>query len=114
MGVGIQIRSEKRAEAFILHLEGRLDAVSSPILEEAIIEVVEKNPKAVLLDFLKVDYISSAGLRVLLSNSKKLKSLHGSLVVYAMSDDVMEIVKMAGFEKVLTLANNENDALSKI
>ena len=113
MSGGIQIKSEKRGEAYILHLDGRLDAVSSPILEETIAECTQKAPRSILLDFSRVEYLSSAGLRVLLSNSKKMKASGGSLVIFGMTDEVMEIIKMAGFEKVLTLATSESDALNK-
>lgn len=111
MAVGIEITVEKREKALILHLVGRLDTLSSPILEQEMSKEIEKGEKEIFLDFSRVDYLSSAGLRVLLSNSKKLKMSQGKLVIYAMTDDVMEIVKMAGFEKVLNLSKSEKDAL---
>jgi anti-sigma B factor antagonist/stage II sporulation protein AA (anti-sigma F factor antagonist) len=64
-----------------------------------------------LLDFTQVDYLSSAGMRVLLQVSKKLKEKKGFLLVFSASDDVAEIIRMAGFDKVLHLTSTEKDAL---
>lgn len=108
---GIQIKNEKKENALIVHLEGKLDAVSSPILEEALAEDMQSGEKKIALDFSHVDYLSSAGLRVLLSNTKKLKANGGDLRIYGMNEDVLEIVKMAGFERVLQLHNSESEAL---
>ena len=113
MGGGVQIRKEQKGESLIFHLEGKLDAVSSPVLEDSIAHEIEQGQNHILLDFAQIDYLSSAGLRVLLSNTKKLKTRGGGLVVYGMMDDVLEIVKMAGFEKVLSLSTTETEALNQ-
>ena len=64
-----------------------------------------------LLDFSGVDYLSSAGLRTLLSASQKLKSKKGMLVLFSLSGEVEEIIKMAGFERVLHICSSEKEAL---
>ena len=111
MKSGIQIRNEKKESGLVVHLEGKLDAVSSPQLEEALASDIAAGEKNVILDFTGIDYLSSAGLRVLLSNTKKLHNTGGSLGIYGMLDDVYDIVKMAGFEKVLNLYSSEKEAL---
>ncbi|MDN3505008.1 MAG: STAS domain-containing protein [Rhabdochlamydiaceae bacterium] len=112
MKSGIQIKNEKKENALVVHLEGKLDAVSSPVLEDALCEDIQAGETKILLDFSHVDYLSSAGLRVLLSNTKKLKTNGGVLQIYGMLDDVLEIVKMAGFERVLNLHSSEEEALN--
>ncbi|MCF7852084.1 MAG: STAS domain-containing protein [Simkaniaceae bacterium] len=108
---GIQITNEKKDKSLILHLDGKLDAISSPILEDELAKDIESGETSILLDFSHIEYLSSAGLRVLLSNTKKLKTHGGLLKIFGMDDDVLEIIKMAGFERVLNLFNTEKEAL---
>jgi anti-sigma B factor antagonist/stage II sporulation protein AA (anti-sigma F factor antagonist) len=107
----LQISLEEVEHRVILRLDGRIDASSAPLLERKIDKLIEENHHYLLLDFLKVDYLSSAGMRVLLSTAKKLKSKKGDLVLFALSDDVAEIIKMAGFDKVLHICPSEKEAL---
>jgi anti-sigma B factor antagonist/stage II sporulation protein AA (anti-sigma F factor antagonist) len=65
----------------------------------------------IYLDFLRIEYLSSAGMRLLLSIAKKLKTKKGSLVLFSIGEEVMEIIKLAGFEKILLIFETEQDAL---
>lgn len=110
--MGLNISIEDKSGKKILHVEGRLDATSSPLLEERLSELIANNELHLLIDFSKVDYLSSAGMRLMLSNTKKQQAKKGSLVFYNLSEDVMEIIKMAGFEKILSIYPSEEDALA--
>ncbi len=109
--MGLEIDVEQVDKKIILRLEGRIDATTSPILERKMQSLLQEGHKDQILDFSKVDYLSSAGMRLLLSSSKKLKAMKGHLVIFSVQEDVMEIIKMAGFERVLTLCNLEQEAL---
>ena len=109
MSVSLNILEEIKDDKVILRLEGRLDASSSPILEGKLNELVGKK-KNLLVDFSKVDYLSSAGMRLLLASTKKMKSAQGKLIFFSISDEVMEIIKMAGFERILNICTNEQEA----
>lgn len=74
MGVGLSIELEEIEHRVILRLDGRIDAASAPILERKLNSLVEEDHLYLLLDFSRVDYLSSAGMRVLLSVSKKTAS----------------------------------------
>ena len=82
-------------------VEGRIDTTTAPKLEA---ELKESCPDAesVVLDFAAVDYISSAGLRVLLS-VQKLMSKRGGMKLTHVSDDIMEIFEVTGFNEILTI-----------
>ena len=67
-----------------------------------------------LLDFTDVDYLSSAGMRLLLSATKKLKAREGVLLLSGVGEEVMEIIKMAGFEKILAIFSSEKEALERL
>ena len=83
------------------YLEGRLDAVSSPQLEEAL-KPIYAEAETLVLDFAKLEYISSAGLRVLLSAQKKMQKKGGTIIKNANSD-IKEIFEVTGFADILTV-----------
>ena len=86
----------------ILALHGRLDTITSPRLQEALIPALDE-AKEVLLDFSNVAYISSAGLRVLLVGQKTANAKGASLSVSGVSEEVMEVLDMTGFSDILTI-----------
>lgn len=84
-----------------LKAEGRLDTVTAPMLEKEIKENIEGMEKLVL-DFAALTYLSSAGLRVVLS-AQKMMNKQGEMVVKHVSEAVMEIFEITGFCDVLTI-----------
>jgi len=111
--LGVKVKVEEKEGAVLIRLEGRIDAASTPVLENKIRALLDTKDR-ILFDFAKVDYLSSAGLRLLLSATKKLKSRGGHLVSCNIADDVMEIIKMAGFERVLSIYSTEQEALTAL
>ncbi len=105
---------EEKGKHAVMRLEGRIDATSAPILESKIDELLGKKILRLIIDFSHVDYLSSAGLRFLLAATKRYKSSHGMLVIATPSDDVMAIIKMAGFEKILHIYPDEKHALQSL
>ena len=84
-----------------LTVSGRLDTVTAPELEAEIKQSVDGITDLVL-DFSSLDYISSAGLRVLLSSQKIMKQ-KGSMVVTHVNETVMEVFDVTGFSDILTI-----------
>lgn len=111
MGMSLHINVEEVDEKIILRLDGRLDATSSLILQKKIETFIEEGRVYLILDFTSVDYLSSAGMRVLLSQHKKLLAKKGFLLLFSLEDEVEEIIKMAGFDRVLHIFSSEKDAL---
>lgn len=83
-----------------LAVEGRVDTLTAPELEKEIQAL--QDPESLLLDFSKVEYISSAGLRVLLSAHKTL-SKKGGLTISNVSEPVLEVFEVTGFKEILTI-----------
>ena len=83
-------------------LEGRLDTVTSPDLEKELKESLD-GVKELVIDFEKLEYISSAGLRVLLS-AQKVMNRQGSMKVVNVNETIMEIFELTGFSDILTIA----------
>ena len=95
------IEIKRTADATIIELVGRLDTTTAPALDKTINEDIG-NTKHLVLDMKGLEYISSAGLRVLLSTQKKLQKI-GSMKVIHVCETVMEVFEMTGFADILTI-----------
>ena len=82
-------------------LEGRLDTVTAPDLEKELKEALA-GASELVLDFTKLDYISSAGLRVLLA-AQKIMAKQGEMKVVHVNETIMEIFEVTGFSDILTI-----------
>lgn len=85
----------------VLTLEGRLDTITAPQLEEAIKSEISGLTQ-LTLDFDQLEYISSAGLRVLLM-AQKIMDKQGKMTIVDANDDILEIFEVTGFSEILTI-----------
>ena len=92
---------KKNAETAVIEIAGRLDTTSAPALEKAINEDIG-DAKNLVLDLKGVQYISSAGLRVLLGAQKKMQKI-GTMKVTNVCEAVMEVLEMTGFADILVI-----------
>lgn len=92
---------KKNTDATIIEIAGRLDTTTAPILDKAINEDIGDTTNLVL-DVKAMEYISSAGLRVLLGAQKKMQKI-GSMKLKNVCTEVMEIFEMTGFADILTI-----------
>ena len=95
------IEIKKNAEETILEIVGRLDTTTAPALDKTIKEDIP-NTKNLILDLSGLEYISSAGLRVLLGAQKKMQQI-GSMKVRNVCEAVMEVFEMTGFADILVI-----------
>lgn len=82
-------------------LEGRLDTVTSPELEEEV-KALGASVKTLILDFSTLDYVSSAGLRVILA-FQKVMNKQGSMKITNVNESIMEVFEVTGFSDILTI-----------
>jgi anti-sigma B factor antagonist len=97
MTIGIK----KNSDELILETTGRLDTITAPALDKAINENLD-NIKTLKLDFKGLEYISSAGLRVVLNAQKKMNKI-GSMKIKNVCELVMEVFEMTGFASILNI-----------
>lgn len=95
------IEIKKTSKETIIEIEGRLDTTTAPTLDNKVNEIVEET-KNLILDFKKLEYISSAGLRVLLGAQKKMQKI-GSMKLINVCEEVMEVFEMTGFADILVI-----------
>ena len=95
------IEIKKNQQETIIEIVGRLDTITTPALDTAISEDIA-DTKNLVLDVKGLEYISSAGLRVLLSAQKKMQKI-GSMKVTGVCAEVMEVFEMTGFADILVI-----------
>ena len=95
------IEIKKNAESTIIEVAGRLDTITAPSLDKTIHEEIG-DTKNLVLDLKSLEYISSAGLRVLLGAQKKMQKI-GFMKVTNVCEEVMEVFEMTGFADILVI-----------
>jgi anti-anti-sigma factor len=106
----MDIIEKKSGQARVLELNGRLDATTSPMLDEALNRAVDE-ANYVVIDFSDLSYISSAGLRTILSGAKKVQKKKGELRLAALDGMVKEVFQLAGFYDMLPVYETQDLAL---
>ena len=95
------IEIKKNSDEIVLEITGRLDTITAPAFDKTINENLGEI-KSLILDFKNLEYISSAGLRVLLSTQKKLQQ-NGTMKLKNVREEVMEVFEITGFVDILTI-----------
>ena len=95
------IEIQKNAAETVIQISGRLDTITAPAFEKSIHEDIA-DTKKLILDMKNLEYISSAGLRVLLSAQKKMQKI-GSMKLVNVCEEVMEVLEMTGFADILVI-----------
>ena len=95
------IEIKKNQGETVIEIAGRLDTITAPVLDKTINEYIG-DTKNLVLDVKGMEYISSAGLRVLLAAQKKMQKI-GSMKVINVCEEVMEVFEMTGFADILVI-----------
>lgn len=95
------IEIKRNADVTTIELVGRLDTTTAPALDKTINEDIA-DAKKLVLDIKRLEYISSAGLRVLLGAQKKMQKV-GSMKLINVCEAVMEVFEMTGFVDILSI-----------
>ena len=98
----LNITKEVNGETLNIALEGLLDTKTAPDLE-AVFEEVLSSVSEINFDMEKLEYLTSAGLRVLLVAQQEMDDKDGTMTLKNVSDDIMEVFEMTGFVDVLTI-----------
>jgi anti-sigma B factor antagonist len=109
----MEIKIDSNGTEKIVKIEGRLDTTTAPQLEKELADQFEGTEKLVL-DFENLQYISSAGLRVLLSTQKKINAQGASMVIRNANDMIMDVLDVTGFLDILTVESNADSEGEKL
>ena len=97
----------------VVCLGGRFDAESSFEVEKRLNEILKSGTRRLIIDLGGVDYISSGGLRVLLSTAKKLDRLNGGVRLAAVTEPVREVMEVAGFCQIFQIYDSPESAAAE-
>lgn len=107
----MQISVNAANEVKVLTFEGRLDTQTSPDAQTQLTQLIEGGDKKILVNFKKLDYINSAGFRVLLVAAKQLRTADGELRICSLSEFVKELFDISGFTTIFKVFGSDSEAL---
>jgi anti-anti-sigma factor len=108
----MDIVESKSGTAHVFSLSGRLDATSSPQLEKAVVDRLQAGTNRLLFDLSKLQYISSAGLRVLAMALKQVSAAEGRMALCGLGEPVKMVFDISGFSAYFPIAASADDALA--
>ena len=110
----MQISRDDLANTVVLRIDGWNDATTSSELERELLGAIGPQSSRVVLDFSSVAYISSAGLRIVLTAARQIRTLHGGFVIFGAQPTVQRVFEISGFARIIPLAASEAEALELV
>ena len=94
---------ERKGSTLVATPKGRIDGLNAGEFSDALTAAIEPDDRLLLVDFCQMSYISSAGLRVILSQAKAMSAQEGKLDICAPPENILEVLKISGFDQILTI-----------
>lgn len=110
MASKLQIQSERDGDTLILVPEGRIDSSNASEFEREMNAHIDSGDVHIVVDFSRLSFISSSGMRVLLIAAKRVRR-GGKLVLCSMRDSIREIFSISGFDAIITVVKSREEAL---
>ncbi len=110
----MEITHRLENEILIISIKGRLDGATSPKADEFIKKRLEGDTNRLLFDFEGLEYLSSAGLRAILSATKEIKSREGKVVLAGLNPYVYEIFEISGFTSLIPIKETVEEAIKDL
>jgi anti-sigma B factor antagonist len=107
----MKISSRKVGEAVVVMIEGNLDTNTSPNAQTYLNNLVALGSKKILLNFENTNYVSSAGLRVVLQMGQMMKKNEGDLRLCNFNPTVREVFEITGFTSIFNIFDSENESM---
>ncbi len=107
----MQLSTSSSGEVTVVKIDGNLDTQTSPNALDELNRLMDEGSRKLLLDFSDLDYISSAGLRVLLAVAKRLAPDEGEIRICNSNDVVNEVFEISGFSTILKIFPSDSEAL---
>lgn len=108
----MQVHTERHGAVLVVGLQGSLDVITSPDAEKALLEKIDGGDKNIVFDLGRLDYVSSAGIRMVLSVLKKLKTVGGNARFCALIKPVKQVFDIAGLSFRVALFPTLEEALA--
>ena len=110
----MQISEDRRDGVLVIALTGRVDSTTAPTLEAHLRALDAGAARRMVVDFSQVDYISSAGLRVMLILAKRAREQRNALALCSLGDNVRQVFDLAGFLPLFVVKDSRNSAVAAV
>ena len=110
----MDVTTERQDGVLSAQVGGRIDSSNAAEFEEAIRTAIEESDRAVIMDFEKLVYISSAGLRAVLLTAKFLGERNAKFALCSLADEIREIFEISGFDKIIAIHSSKAEALASL
>ena len=110
----MEIRQKEENGIVFLSFKGRLDGTSAPEAEQAVKNIFEKENNRLLFDLELLEYLSSAGLRVVLGAAKEIKRKEGKFVLCALNAYVKEVFEVSGFGAIIPITDSVEAGIEEV
>jgi anti-anti-sigma factor len=107
----MDISEERKADAVVLALSGKLDATTAKTFEDKILGVINSGTQRLVVDLSQLEYVSSSGLRVFLLAAKRLQATDGRIILCGLQDHVRQVFDLAGFSSILSIYGSPDEAI---
>ena len=107
----MNVSTEEVGAVTVLRIDGHLDTNTAPEAQERLDQLLDAGVSTVLVNFEDLDYISSAGLRVLLATAKRMSSEGGTFRICQLNETVNEVFEISGFSTIFDVFDTEADAM---
>lgn len=109
----MEISLSQQSQAVVVVVKGRMDAMSAPVFERTMADHIAAGTSRFVIDCAALEYISSAGLRSLLTTAKTLMAQNGELACAALTEVVREVFEIAGFAALFLIFDSVEAALER-
>ena len=111
MSTQMNIEITEKGQWHVASFEGYLDTTTAPDAETGLSKLLDDGVTNIIVDFSKLDYISSAGLRILFSAAKRIKNVSGKFRICSLNETVEDVFEMSGFNTILSVFSDQAEAL---
>lgn len=108
----MEISTEELKQVSVMAVSGRVDSATAPELENSLKKLVEAEKTQIVLDLKNVEYMSSAGLRAMVSTLKAVKRVNGDLRLASPSPRVEEVLRLAGLTSIFSIHPTRDEAVA--
>jgi anti-anti-sigma factor len=110
----MEFAHENAGDVVVAKLAGRLDSSSAPTAEEQLTRLIADSAPRLVIDLSNLEYISSAGLRVLLLIARKVQQAQGKVALFGLSSSVLEVFSISGFDTIFTVRDDAAAATAAV
>lgn len=107
----MKINIDKQDDVCIISLNGRLDGTTTHVVEERFLALISEQYQRFIFDLSELEYISSAGLRIMLLAVKKTRAIGGKIALFGMNSNVNDVFEISGFSTIFPILASREEGL---